>query len=165
MINRKRKARRRKIVKWSSIVILVTFISLFLSSLIFKKSPSEVLKNFWGDVSGNTDDPNTMNKKTLRNYILKQELLIDSLSNALDTCNNRRIRVGTVNVSTPTLNMRSGPTLSSEIIIRIPNGTEVSVNYFDPEVYYLDGIEGQWYNITHANQVGWVWGPYIDLAD
>ena len=94
-----------------------------------------------------------------------QDQRIDSLENALKSCNATRVRRGIVQVNAPTLNMRSQPSLVSKVLLRIPNGTEVLVNYFDTEKYYLDGIQGQWCNITHANQVGWVWGPYVQLTD
>jgi len=161
MQNRKIKARNQKIMKWSGLVLSILVISLLLVSLFTNQSPSTVLKGMWGDMSGFTDDPMKMNKRTLRSYVINQDILIDSLQTALEDCIIKKGQKGLVEVNAPTLNMRSQPSLSSNIVLKIPNETEVIVNYYDTERYYLDGVQGQWCNITHAGKTGWVWGPYI----
>lgn len=161
MQNRKIKARNQKIMKIIGYVLSSLIILLLVVSLITNQSPSAVLKSIWGDMSGYTEDPMKMNKKTLRSYVVKQNKMIDSLSTALDECMAKKGQKGIVQVNAPTLNMRSEPSLSSEIVLKIPNGTEIIINYYDTERYYLDGIQGRWCNITHADNTGWVWGPYI----
>lgn len=161
MQNRKIKARNQKIIRWSSLVISILVIALFLSSLITNQSPLGVIRSLWGDMSGYTDDPMKMNKKTLRKYVLDQNHIIDSLHTELEECKVKQGSKGVVSVDAPTLNMRSNPSLSSEIVVKIPNGTEIIINYYDTERYYLDGVQGQWCNISHADKSGWVWGPYI----
>ena len=161
MQNRKIKARNRRIIRWSSFVLSSLVIMLLIISLIKNQSPSKVLQGMWGSMSGYTDDPMKMNKSSLRIYVVEQQKMIDSLETALEDCTIKKGQKGRVEVDAPTLNMRTQPSLSSEIVIKIPNGTEVIINYYDTERYYLDGIQGQWCNITHAGQTGWVWGPYV----
>jgi uncharacterized protein YgiM (DUF1202 family) len=165
MINRRQREKRQQLYKWLAIGILSFLIVLFAASLITSQSPWKVISGLWGNVSGYTDDPLKMNKKSLREYVLRQNVLIDSLSKELSDCNSTRVRKGLVNVDSPTLNMRTKPSLTSGVILRIPNGSEVLVNYYDTEKYFLDGIQGQWCNITYANQIGWVWGPYVKLIN
>lgn len=161
MRNRKIKARNQKLLRWSGIIISSLVIILFSVSLFTNQSPSNVIKSMWGDMSGFTDDPMKMNKRTLRSYVIKQNHLIDSLALALDDCVIKKGKKGVVEVDAPTLNMRALPSLSSNITLKIPNETEVIINYYDTERYYLDGVQGQWCNITHAGQTGWVWGPFV----
>ena len=161
MQNRKIKARNRRIIRWSSFVLSSLVIMLLIISLIKNQSPSKVLQGMWGSMSGYTDDPMKMNKSSLRIYVVEQQKMIDSLETALEDCTIKKGQKGRVEVDAPTLNMRTQPSLSSDIVIKIPNGTEVIINYYDTERYYLDGIQGQWCNITHAGQTGWVWGPYV----
>ena len=161
MQNRKIKARNRRIIRWSGFVLSSLVILLLIISLIKNQSPSKVVQGMWGSMSGYTDDPMKMNKSSLRIYVLEQQKMIDSLETALEDCTIKKGQKGRVEVDAPTLNMRTQPSLSSEIVIKIPNGTEVIINYYDTERYYLDGIQGQWCNITHAGQTGWVWGPYV----
>ena len=161
MQNRKIKARNQKILRWTGYILSSLTILLLAASLITNQSPATVIKSLWGDMSGYTDDPMKMNKKTLRRYVLQQNSIIDSLNLALEDCSGRKGQKGIVEVDAPTLNMRSDPSLSSNIVLKIPNGTEVIINYYDTERYYLDGVQGQWCNITHAGNTGWVWGPYV----
>ena len=163
MQNRKIKARRQKIIRISSLVLSSVVILLLLASLITDQSPTNVIRNLWGDMSGFTNDPMKMNKSTLRKYVIAQENVLDSLRLELQECGANKGKKGIVSVNAPTLNMRSMPSLSSDIILKIPNGTEVLINYFDTKNYYLDGIQGQWCNITHVDKMGWVWGPYVKL--
>jgi len=132
-----------------------------LVSLITNQSPTSIMSDLWGNVSGFNEDPMKMNKRTLRQYVIRQNHVIDSLSTELKSCIGKRGQKGIVSVDAPTLNMRSNPSLSSDIIIKIPNGTELIINYYDTERYYLDGVQGQWCNVTHAGNTGWVWGPYV----
>lgn len=164
MINRKAKAKRQRIIRWSGISMAVVVILLFLYSLINNTSPLAVINNIWGDVSGNTTDPQKMNKRNLKEYVIKQQIQLDSVTALLESCQANEGKKGVIIVDSPTLNMRSSASLSSNIVMRIPTGTTITVNYFDNEKYYLDGQQGQWYNVSHAGETGWVWGPYIRLS-
>ena len=161
MQNRKIKARNQRIMRWTGLILSSAVILWLLTSLITNQGPISVLQNLWGNVSGYTEDPMKMNKKSLRKYVIQQNQIIDSLSTALEECEVKKGKKGIVNVNAPTLNMRNMPSLSSDIVLKIPNGTEVIINFYDTERYYLDGVQGQWCNITHSGNTGWVWGPYI----
>ena len=152
------------IIRWTGLMLSSFVILLFVISLITDRSPSNVLNGLWGDMSGFTDDPMKMNKTTLRKYVINQNHVMDSLKMALDDCQIIKKQKGFVEVNAPTLNMRSSPALASDIVLKIPNGTEVIINYYDVKKYYLDGIQGKWCNITHAKKSGWVWGPYVRIV-
>ena len=165
MKNRKQRAKRRNLLRWLGIGLPLIAIIIFITSLVSNRSPLEIISGLWGNVSGYTDNPMNMNKRTLLKYVVEQDAIIDSLRNELIICNSNRVRTGVVVVDAPSLNMRDGPSLTSRVILRIPNGSKVSVNFYDTEKYFLDGIQGEWCNITLERQVGWVWGPYIKLDD
>ena len=64
-------------------------------------------------------------------------------------------------IDSETLNMRSGPSLSSSIVLRIPANAEVNIMYFDTQTFYLNGEAGRWCRISYAGTEGWAWGNFI----
>lgn len=103
---------------------------------------------------------------TLLFRIEKKDKLIDSLTAELDAY--RKVKVhkkATIDVESGALNMRDKPLLSSNIVVRIPDGSVVEVLYFDTETYYLQGEKGKWVKIKYAAQEGWVWDKYIVIQE
>lgn len=74
---------------------------------------------------------------------------------------SNRASKGVINTETASLNMRSAPSLTSDILIKIPNGSQVDILYYDDEELVLDGAIGSWCKVVYAGQEGWVWGNYL----
>ena len=129
--------------------------------MISKKSPSQVLNSLWrSDVPA--DDISRLSKKELIAKIEDMNLKVDELTSQLEECeNDDGYKKGIIETSSPTLNLRSEPTLESEIILRIPTQSKVSIMYYDERRLLLDGAMGQWCRIKYADQEGWVWGNYV----
>lgn len=70
--------------------------------------------------------------------------------------------LGMVNIESDKLNMRSGPSLSNKIILKIPDSSEVDILEYDDEVFYLEGKQGKWCKIRFIDVEGWAWGNYIE---
>lgn len=66
----------------------------------------------------------------------------------------RPVRSGTVSLQSGSLNLRDGPSVSSPVILRIPNGAVVLV---------LNSYNG-WYVIRYSDIIGWAFGEYIRLS-
>ena len=105
-----------------------------------------------------------MDKNELRALVYAQRDTIHLLLNELKALNeDDGLSKAIINVNTSSLNMRQEPSLESEVLIRIPNGSRVSILYFDEEQLFLEGAMGQWCKIKYADQEGWVWGNYLQL--
>ncbi len=92
-------------------------------------------------------------------------LLIDSLDNVIDELKNKSpYRTAIVSTDATSLNLRSQPNLSSDVVIKIPDSSAVKVLYFDEEVLVLDGKTGKWCKIKYADKEGWVWGNYLQIS-
>lgn len=154
-----------KIWTWVSFVIFGAIIVLLATSLIQKRSPAKVLSALFSTKKVESDLA-TYDKKDLIAVITEQAARIDSIESRL----NGYIRDfgsgrGRINVNVEALNMRSEPSLSGEVLDRIPNGTIVGILYFDSKEQYLDGATGSWCRIKYAGQEGWVWGNYLIVLE
>jgi hypothetical protein len=150
---------------WISFIVFGLIISLLASSLYLKKSPAKVLASlFTKDIQ--VDNLETYPKKDLIQIIENQNKLIDSLqvrlSGYIENFGPGRAKI---DVSVEALNMRSEPSLSGDVLSRIPNGSIVGVLYFDDKEQYLDGATGKWCRIKYIGQEGWVWGNYLILLE
>ena len=67
----------------------------------------------------------------------------------------------TVSVDNTTLNMRSKPNLRSQVVLKVPNRSSVTVLEYDIQETYIDGSKGRWCRINYAGTIGWVWGNYL----
>ena len=65
-------------------------------------------------------------------------------------------------IDSETMNMRSKPSLISEIIMRIPANSEVEIMYYDTETFFLENKADKWCRIKYAGTEGWVWGNFIE---
>lgn len=112
------------------------------------------------------EEPQYPSRKYLQQKLDTKTLLIDSLSSALDEEKNKSpYRTAIVETTANSLNLRSLPNISSEVIIKIPDSSAVKVLYFDEEVLVLDGVTGKWCKIKYADQEGWVWGNYLNIQE
>ncbi len=162
MARRRSYKEKSKIWPWVSFVVFGLIVGLLGYSVITKQSPVNVLKTmFASDLS--PDDLRRLDKSDLIALVEQRDADIAALSEELEQCKTGDgFQKGIINTSSATLNMRSEASLESEIVIRIPTGSKVSILYYDERQLFLDGAMGQWCRIKYADQEGWVWGNYVD---
>ncbi len=108
------------------------------------------------------NDHNRLTKKELVILVEQQESKIALLESDLEEClDNDGFKKGIITTESSTLNMRSEPSLESDVLLRIPSGSTVSILYYDDRQLMLDGDIGQWCKIKYADQEGWIWGNYV----
>lgn len=89
--------------------------------------------------------------------------IIEELSVQLDTYEkNQSAGPAKIRTSSDALNMRNCPSLSGDIILKIPNGLEVTILYYDSEEIELEGQQGKWCKVKYDDQEGWVWSRYLE---
>ena len=162
MARRRSYKERSKIWPWVSFVVFGLIVALLGYSVFTQQSPVKVLKTmFASDLA--SDDIRRLTKTELVALVEEIEATLVALNEELDQCKTGDgFQKGIINTSSATLNMRSEASLESEIVIRIPTGSKVSILYFDERQLFLDGAMGQWCRIKYADQEGWVWGNYLD---
>lgn len=125
-------------------------------SIILKKSPSEVLSNTFSKIP-------TPSTSALQQELAEKDSIIELLNKKIQSYEGSgSYKRGIVIVDSPTLNMRSGPSLSSDVVLRIPANAEVQILYYDTQTYYLNSVAGKWCRIKYAGTEGWAWGNFIN---
>jgi len=164
----RRKRRRRNqdipITRYLSFGIFGLVILWLLLSIYKKKDPVSLLKSGLASLQGDTIN-RYMGLDDYKKLIAQKDSIILSLSNKIDDLESSKYGIATVNVDSPTLNMRSKPSLVSDIVFKIPNGAAVEIQYYDSQKFVLNGRSGQWCKINYADLEGWVWGNFLDVKD
>lgn len=144
------------IFKWVYMVFFA-FVSLWLLiSIITQQSPTNVLSSFFSKLP----NPVTKNQELL---ITQKDSLITALETKLAACEGTtKFKRGMVIVDSETMNLRSKPSLISEIVMRIPANAEVEVMFYDTQTFFLEGKAGKWCKIKYAGTEGWAWGNFIE---
>jgi Uncharacterized protein with a bacterial SH3 domain homologue len=157
------KGRWRRIWPWISFIVFLFVASLLGYSIYKKESPTKVLSDL---IDGGQTGIASMSRSELRSLAVLQRDSLSTLKSDLYQCqNNNGLRRAIITVSASTLNMRADPSLSGEIILRIPTGSSVNILYYDERKLFLEGSMGQWCRIRYADKEGWVWGNYIELIE
>ncbi len=164
----KKQNRRRKADsvgnKWIFPLSFALLLLWLIGSSMRGKSPTEFFSDVYHWIIG-ADSPNK-NREELKSIILTKELQVDSLSAVLDELKNKNpYRTAIVKTTANSLNLRAEPSLSSEVVIKIPDSSAVKILYFDEEVLVLDGETGQWCKVKYADKEGWVWGNYLVIQE
>ena len=125
-------------------------------SIFTQKSPIEVLSSTFSKIP-------TPASSALQAELLEKDSIIADLKKKLATFEGMgNYKRGLVIIDSPTLNMRSGPSLSSDVVLRIPANSEVEILFYDTQTYYLNGKAGKWCRIKYAGKEGWAWGNFIN---
>lgn len=153
-----KKSTGRKSSRVFRILYLVIFLLIalwFIISIVQKRNPLELLQGSLGHLSNSST-------ASLQKQIAQKDSIIRELENRLASYEGSQInRRALVIINTDYLNMRAGPTLESDILVKIPANAEVKLQYYDVNTYYIEGKSGRWAHILYAGQEGWVWGNYI----
>lgn len=147
---------RNPILRWAYIVVFGVLAIWLATSIIAQKSPTEVLSSFFSKLP----NPTTKNQAIL---IAEKDSIIASLQAKLDALEGQgKFKKGMVIVESETMNLRSEPSLVSNVVMRIPANSEVEVMFYDTKTYYLNGKAGKWCKIRYAGVEGWAWGNFIE---
>lgn len=164
MRNRRNTTNTRKIWTWVSFVVFALISAVMLTALLKKQSPGQVISGFFSrDQSDHSiGDIGSMSNSELQRLVINLKSERDSLKGVV---NDYKERFGhttaTVSVDNTTLNMRSEPNLRSQVILKVPNRSSVTVLEYDLQETYIDGSKGRWCRINYAGTIGWVWGNYL----
>ena len=161
MARRRKYNKRSPIWPWVSFIVFGAIIALLGYSVITKTSPAKVISSlFSSDLPA--DDLRRLNKDELIERIGASQGVISDLESQLADCkNDDGYTKGIIETSSPTLNLRSDPSLESDIIFKIPTNSKVSILYYDEKELLLDGAMSKWCKVSYADQEGWVWGNYL----
>jgi len=143
--------------------LLFFLLALWLGlSSIKGKSPTELVSDLYSWVINKKQSHPS--RAELKETLSNKDSVIDSLYNVIEVLENKSpYRTAIVNTTANSLNLRSQPNLSSDVVIKIPDSSAVKILYFDEEVLVLDGETGKWCKIKYADKEGWVWGNYLEL--
>ncbi|MBT8189499.1 MAG: SH3 domain-containing protein [Saprospiraceae bacterium] len=144
------------VFRWIYFVIFLLIAVWLLGSILAKKSPANTLKGLFSKIPGDSEIP--CEELLIQKDSIIKELEAQVAINGNVVENSGR---GMVIIDSQALNMRSKPSLSAEILLKIPANSEVEILYYDSQTYYLEGLPGKWCRIKYADTEGWVWGNYI----
>jgi len=156
---------RSSIWPWISFIVFGLIIALLVSSVIKNERPDKILADLFSKKEKmKSTDASKLGKKELRNLLSKQDSLIEQLSAELEDCrHDDGFNKAYINTVSESLNLRSEPSLSSDILVKIPNRSRVSIIEWDDVEYYLEGSNGKWCRIKYVEYEGWVWGNYLEI--
>ena len=163
-----KRQKKRKKDKNSQKLILPILMALsilwLITASIKDKSPTELLSDLYSWTLGRASTYHS--KKDLHASINKKTFKIDSLNYEIkELINKSPYRTAIVKTEANSLNLRSRPNLSADVVIKIPDSSAVEVLYYNEEVLVLDGETGKWCKIKYADKEGWVWGNYLVLQN
>jgi len=144
------------IFRWAYIVVFAVLAIWLLTSIIAKKSPTEVLNSFFSKL------PNSAVKNQERLLLEKDSIIADLREKLENLQGSGKFKRGMIIVDSETMNLRSEPSLVSDVVMRIPSNSEVEVMYYDTKTFYLNGKAGKWCRIRYAGTEGWAWGNFIE---
>lgn len=132
-------------------------------SSIVKKSPIDTVIDSVYNVIGDSTLASLTYDELLQIQLQKDSSIL-SLTTALDKCKNASpYRKGIIEIQDNFVNMRSLATLSSAIVMKVPNSAQVDVLLIDPNEYVLDNKTGNWYKVKYADAEGYIWGNFVRI--
>lgn len=147
---------RNPLFTWGYLVAFAIIAIWLLTSIIAQKSPTEVLSSFFSKLP----NPAIADKEQM---IAEKDSIISALEAKLAKYESQAgYKRGMVIVDSETMNLRSEPSLVSNIVMKIPANAEVDVIFYDTKTYYLKGKAGKWCKIRYAGTEGWAWGNFIE---
>jgi uncharacterized protein YgiM (DUF1202 family) len=159
---RKKQTSDTNIFSWIYFGIFAIITLWLLSSIYFKKSPTKILQN-WGQETDTVKNTEPLTCDSLLSKIELQDLEIQQLRRSLSDCvQNQSFPSAMINIDNSVVNMRSEPSLNSDILLKLKDSSEVKILYYDTESFFLEGKEGKWCKIRYANKEGWVWGNFLE---
>jgi uncharacterized protein YraI len=133
--------------------------------MIADRSPLRTVSSIGEMFSESPDQISHYSRDGLLNVLKQRDRTIDSLNLVIqDFSVIRKKDVAIVNIDSDKLNVRSKPSIQSEVLFQIPDSSLVNILLFDSETYVVGGESGSWCKIEFNSEVGWVWGNYLKKA-
>jgi len=135
----------------------------FLASLFTRRDPLSLIKNVSGP---DQDQEMRVSYDTLlsQNKVLREQL--GEVQEQLAICRGQKqYKRGLIDIESNTVNMRSEASLSSDIIMQIPDSSVIQILYYDTNRYILNDKYGKWCRVRYAETDGWIWGNFIKELD
>lgn len=133
--------------------------------MIADRSPLRTISSI-GELFSDAPDPvSHYSRDGLLNVLEQRDKTIDSLNLLIqDFSVIRKKDVAIVTIDSDKLNVRSQPSIQSEVLFQIPDSSLVNILMFDSETYVIGGESGSWCKIEFNAEQGWVWGNYLKKA-
>ncbi len=145
----------RKLLRWLYLIVFSVIVIWFVISIIQQRNPLDILQSGYAKISYEQSN-------NLEQQLAEKDSIITELQNKLAVYEGSNInRRALVIINSESLNMRAGPTLSSNIIIKIPANAEVQLLYYDSKTFYINNEAGKWARIKYGDVEGWVWGNFL----
>lgn len=156
---RKRKNSRSP-QEWAIISSFFLMIVLLVSSVFSKKDPVTLIGDLFSNGEKTSEQLVPYDTLVSRNQRLQND--IDQLEEQLSIYNGKKqYKRAMIDIESKTVNMRSQASLSSDILLQIPDRSIVQVLFYDTKKYILNEKYGKWCKISYAGTEGWVWGNFI----
>jgi len=133
--------------------------------MIADRSPLRTVSAI-GEMFSESPDPiSHYSRDGLLNVVRQRDRTIDSLHLLIeDFVVIRKKDVALVDIDSDKLNVRSKPSIQSDVLFQIPDSSLVNILLFDSETFVIDGASGNWCKIEFNSEEGWVWGNYLKKA-
>jgi len=159
----RKKSSKSSFTKIISGLFVLSLAWIFLS-IMADRNPLQTLSSVKNTLTGNAGDD--LSRSELQQIVKKQEIKIDSFAQVLAERDAlKKYDNGMIDVGSEYLNMRDQPSLSSNILLKIPDSSIVDILYYDTNTFILDGKSGTWCRIKYADEEGWIWGNYLRPLD
>jgi hypothetical protein len=137
---------------------------LLLSSIISRKDPISLIGNLFSDNEKTREQLIPYDSLVSKNMFLEKD--VNRLEEQLSICKGQKqYKRAMIDIESNTVNMRAQASLSSDIIIQIPDSSIVQILFYDTEKYILNEKYGKWCKIRYAGTEGWIWGNFLIEID
>jgi len=131
-----------------------------LASIYLDRSPVDVFKNI------SKEEKEVIKQSEKEQFLTEKKLELEGnimkLEKELAKCaGNKMYPKAIIDITSNMVNMRDAPSLTSNVLAKLPDSTQVQIIYYDQETLFLEGKSGKWAKILYASQEGWVWGNYL----
>jgi len=130
----------RNIFQWIYFGIFGLITLWLLSSILFKTSPVELLKSITASKQQLVPEDTIVPYDSLVIRLNRKEQEMALLNKKLEICKGEKnFKKALIDIESNNVNMRSAPSLSSDIVLKIPDSSIVQIQYYDTEKFILDG--------------------------
>ena len=162
-MSRSRYGRRkpgRSTIEWVTIGAFILMFVLLLASIFTKKDPISMIGSAFSKDAEQSEQGIPYDSLVTIHDRQHKEIL--RLEEKLSICNGQKqYKRAMIDIESSTVNMRSQASLSSDIVLQIPDSSIVQILYYDTKRYILNDKFGKWCRISYADTEGWVWGNFI----
>jgi len=152
----------RNIFQWIYFALFGLITVWLLSSIFFQKSPVALLKSISSKTKQIIPESTIVPYDSLVIRLNRKEQELSAITKKLEICKGEKnFKKALIDIESNNVNMRAKPSLSSDIVLKIPDSSVVQIQYYDTEKFILDGKYGRWCRIIYANEEGWVWGNFL----